>query len=293
MQVLRQQDFGVEIEGLDPNALTDREVAELRDLVYRRRLVVFRGLGLASDLDRYLAFARRFGLPQVYHQAHYHHPEHPEVFVSSNVPENGQKVGVAGTGRFWHTDYSFFEEPLSTTMVAPAVVPGERSTYFIDMVRVLEHLPDELRAPLEGRRAFHDATYYYKIQPRDIDRPIADLIEEFRRTSPGAWHPAVIEHPATGERALYVSEGFTTAIEGMSHEDARSYLPELFEFIGRSEHVHPHPWREGDVLFWDNRTLIHRASDNPDGAPSVSYRVGVYDDQPFYVGQTRGTPHTL
>ena len=150
---------------------------------------------------------------------------------------------MAGTdGRFWHTDYSFFEEPLSTTMVAPAVVPGDRSTFFIDMVDVLRRIPAAMRAPLEGRRAFHDATYYYKIQPSDIDRPIADLIEEFRRTSPGAWHPALIEHPVTGECGLYVSEGFTTAIEGMSHEDAQSYLPELFDFVRRDQHVRAHPW---------------------------------------------------
>jgi len=285
--------FGVEIHDLSPDRLSDADVAEIRDLVQRRRLVVFRDLALA-EAD-YLAFARRFGTPQVYHQQHYHHPRYPEIFVSSNVPEDGQKVGVAGTGKFWHTDYSFFEEPLSTTMVQPKVVPdGHRATYFIDMVEVLAALPDDLRAPLTaGRRGFHDATNYYKVQPWDIDRPIIDLIEQFRRTSPGAWHPLVIEHPVTGEHSLYVSEGFTTKIEGMSHEECAEYLPRLFEFVRRPEHIRQHPWRRGDILYWDNRTLIHRASDNAENLPSVSHRVGVYESLPFYKGHVRGEPHVL
>ena len=145
-------------------------------------------------------------------------------------------------------------------------------------------MPSHLRDALVGRTCFHEAVMYYKIQPWDIDRAIAELMAEFRDLSPGAHHPALIKHPVTGEHALYVSEGFTMSIDGMKHEQSREVLDELFAFVARPEFVHEHPWGEGDLMMWDNRTLIHMSSGIPEGQQSVSYRVGIYDGLPFYEG---------
>src|SRR6185503_8462468 len=96
--------IGAEVTDTDLRTLTAEEAATLRAAVYRHKLVVFRDQTL--DKDEYLAFARKLGRPQVYFQKNYHHPQYPEIFVSSNVPdENGKKVGVAGTGQYWHSDY--------------------------------------------------------------------------------------------------------------------------------------------------------------------------------------------
>ncbi|MGE3175062.1 MAG: TauD/TfdA dioxygenase family protein [Planctomycetota bacterium] len=275
--------IGAEIRDLDVRALTADRVAAIRDLVVRHKLVVFRGLDLNDD--DYLTMARRFGRPQVYFQDHYHHPDHPEIFVSSNVEMGGKKVGVAGTGRFWHSDYQFFDEPLSWTFVYPKVIPrGDRATLYVDMVAAWRELPAHLRRELEHARCFHEAVMYYKVQPRDVDRAIAELMQEFRQLSPGAGHPAVITHPVSGEQALYVSEGFTMKVEGRSHEDSQRILQEVFAFLREPQRVHAHPWGAGDLMLWENRTLIHRSSGIPPGEKSVSYRIGVYDGQPFYRG---------
>jgi taurine dioxygenase len=275
--------IGAEVRELDLRTIGAAEVAAIRDLVQRHKLVVFRGQDFSDE--EYIAMARRFGRPQVYFQDHYHHPRHPEIFVSSNVPLDGQKVGVAGTGRFWHSDYQFFDEPLSWTFVYPKVIPrGHRATLFVDMVAAWRQLPQHLRRELQHARCFHEAVLYYKVQPRDIDRAIAELMAEFRALSPGASHPAVIEHPATGEQALYVSEGFTMKIEGRSHEDSQRILHEVFAFLAEPARVHEHPWGKGDLMLWENRTLIHRSSGIPKGEQSCSYRIGVYDGVPFYRG---------
>lgn len=275
--------LGAEIRALDLRSLTAACAAALHELVHRHKLLIVRDVEL--DDRQYVALAHKLGRPQVYFQDHYHHPQHPEIFVSSNVPMDGKKVGVAGTGRFWHSDYQFFDEPLSLTTVYPKVIPrGRRATLFVDMTRVLAALPSRLREALAGRTCFHEAVLYYKVQPRDVDRAIAELMEEFRRLSPGARHPAIVTHPVTGEQALYVSEGFTMAVDGCPHEQSRALLDELFAFIRRPEHVHAHDWRAGDLMIWENRTLVHMSSGIPDGQPSVSYRIGVYDGLPFYVG---------
>lgn len=253
------------------------------DLVYRHRLVVMRKMRL--ETREYVEFAKNFGKPQVYFQGHYQHPEFPEIFVSSNLPYKGQKFGVAGTGRYWHTDYQFFEQPLPLTMLYPQVfTASSRETSYIDMARVLETLPVHLRRYVADARAQHDAKLRYKVQAEDIDKSIAEVLAQVSEMIPAVWHPAVVVHPVTGTPILYMSPGFTVALEGLTHEKNREVLQEIFDFVARAEHVHTHYWEEGDILLWDNRTLIHRASENKAGQPSMSYRIGIYDQRPFYVG---------
>ena len=139
-------------------------------------------------------------------------------------------------------------------------------------------------AAIADKSCFHEAVMYYKIQPWDIDRAIAELMAEFRELSPGAHHPAIIEHPVTGEQALYISEGFTMSVDGMSHEQSGEILAELFDFARRPEFIHEHTWGAGDMMLWENRTLNHMSSGIPKGEKSVSYRIGVYDGLPFYNG---------
>jgi taurine dioxygenase len=259
-------------------------VHRLKAAVYDHQLLVIHDVEL-SDAE-YVAMGRQFGVPQRYFQSHYHHPQHPEIFVSNNVPMDGAKVGVAGTGRMWHSDYQFFPEPLPLTFVLPRIVPkgGSRGTLFVDMVGAWRDLPPQLRAALAGARCFQDAVYYYKVQPFDIDKGLGELMEQFHREAPGAWHPAVIEHPVNGRQALYVSSGFTLRVDGMPHERSQQLLQELFACIERPERVQQATWEPGVLLFWDNRQLIHRAAGQLHGQPSRSYRVGVYDGLPFYPG---------
>ncbi len=272
--------FAAEVEPFDLASLDDSGIEAIKQLVYEQKLVVFRGQELADE--EYIAFARRLGRPEPYFQEHYHHPDHPEIFVSSNVPVNGQKVGVAGTGRFWHSDYSFMEEPLSMTMIRPVVLPeGKRGTCFIDMELAYRELPEHLRQAVEGRRSLHDARNYYKVQPGDVDRAIIELVEEFHALSPGVWQPMVLTHPVSGEKALFVSRGFTLDVEGMRHEEAQALLTELFDRIERPERVYVHDWAKGDLLMWDNRSLIHRAAEQAPGQKSCSYRISLYDGLPF------------
>jgi taurine dioxygenase len=273
--------IGAEFLDVDVRTVDAEAVARIKDTVYRHKLVVFRDQRLSKT--EYIAFARALGEPQVYMQKNYHHPDHPEIFVSSNVPENGKKVGVSGTGRYWHSDYQFHPEPLPMTMLYPQVLPvSKRETYYIDLQRVYEALPASLRELVDGRRAIHDAKWRYKITADDIDRAVIDILAEVAAMVPPVAHPAVIEHPVTGKRALYVSSGFTAGIEGLSHEANQEAVKRLFAFIEKPEHIHVHTWHDGDILLWDNRTLIHKASDTPRGEQSASYRIGIYDGLPFY-----------
>lgn len=275
-----EDSIGAVVENLRFDSLRDQEIGLIRDLVYAHKLVTIRDQSLSRA--EYVAFARRLGRPQVYFQPHYHHPDFPEIFVSSNVEENGQKVGVSGTGRYWHTDYQFFNEPLPLTMQYPQVVPSLRETFYIDMERVLLELPAALAQSVAGARALHDGRWRYKVQSGDIDRSLDEIYRELGKQYPAVTHPMVITHPLTGRKSLYVSSGFTVGIAGRGRDEADAILNELFAFIERPDHVHTLQWRQGEIAIWDNRTLLHKAGATPPGEPNVSYRVGIYDDLPFY-----------
>lgn len=274
--------IGAEVSDLDVVSVAEAEVNTIKQLVYKHKLVVFRNQTINED--QYVEFASKIGTPQIYPQDNYHHPDYPEIFVSSNLPKDEKKFGVKGTGRYWHTDCAFLEEPLPLTMLYPQILPDSiRETYYIDMQQVYQKLPANLRSCIEGKYMMHEAKWRYKVQEWDIDRAIIDIMNDFEKKFPPVKHPAIITHPVTHEKILYMNQGFTTAIVGLDYETNQKLLRELFSFIERDEQIHTHVWKDGDILLWENRTLNHKASTVPEGEKSVSYRIGIYDRLPFYV----------
>ncbi|MCK9921392.1 TauD/TfdA family dioxygenase, partial [Frankia sp. AgPm24] len=187
----RPQDngFGVVIEGFD--LASDRDVTELKQTVYRERIAVVKDQRLKPGA--FLELGRRLGTPQAYYEPIYHHPDVPEVFVSSNLPTEGQRVGVPRTGKFWHSDYQFMPEPFDLTLILPQVVPSRnRGTFFIDMCRAHELLDERLRADIEGTFARHSVRRYFKIRPGDVYRPISEVLAEIDERTPPVRFPTAL-----------------------------------------------------------------------------------------------------
>jgi taurine dioxygenase len=222
----------------------------------------------------------------------YHHPEHREIFVSSNVPEQGKQVGVPKTGNFWHADYQFMARPFGLTLIYPQVIPKvNRGTYFINMERAYQNLPNELKSAIDDTRAEQSPRRYFKIRPSDVYRPISELLGEIEERTPAVKHPTTFVHPVTGGTVLYVSEGFTCALEDSKGEPlAGGLVSKLLEASGqydmtfKHENIHLQAYEEGDLIIWDNRSLVHRSLHTTTPEPAVSHRITVHDDFPFYEG---------
>ncbi|MYR16871.1 TauD/TfdA family dioxygenase, partial [Streptomyces sp. SID6137] len=199
---------------------------------------------------------------------------------------------VPKTGKFWHADYQFMPDPFGLTLIYPQVIPEKnRGTYFIDMGRAYERLSEELRAAVRGTRCRHSVRKYFKIRPQDVYRPLSEIIEEVETRTPPVVRPTAFTHPMTGETVLYVSEGFTVGIEGRDGEPLEGkLLDRLFEATGQlddtfaHEGIHLQSFEQGDLLVWDNRSLIHRARHTTTPEPTVSYRVTVHDERALYDG---------
>ncbi|MFG2260482.1 (3R)-3-[(carboxymethyl)amino]fatty acid oxygenase/decarboxylase [Streptomyces mirabilis] len=282
--------IGATVEGFDLATASAADIDALKSTVYTKKIAVLKGQDLSPQ--EFLELGKRLGRPEIYYEPMYHHPEVREIFVSSNVPENGKQIGVPKTGTFWHADYQFMPDPFGITLIHPQVIPEKhRGTYFIDMGRAYGRLPEELKKEIGGTYCRHSVRKYFKIRPHDVYRPISEIIEEVERNTPAVLQPTTFTHPMTGETVLYISEGFTVGIED---QDGRplddELLGRLFEATGQldetfeHDNIHLQGFEQGDLLVWDNRSLIHRARHTATPEPTVSYRVTVHDERKLHDG---------
>ena len=275
--------LGVTVRGLIPQVATDDDIKQLHDAVFEHKLVILKNQDLPSA--DYLEFARRFGDVVRYYEPMYEHPEHPDIFVSSNVPKDGKQIGVPRTGKFWHSDYQFRPDPFSITFIYPQVIPAKnRGTHYINMADAYSRLPEDLKRAIEGTYSVHSVRKYFKIRPSDVYRPLSEVIREVETKTPPHICPTVVKHPRTGEPVLYISEGFTVGIQDADGNDlGEDLLQRLFEATGQLDDTCSQPGTHlvtpepGDLLMWDNRSLIHRALHTPTPEPTVSHRVTVSD----------------
>lgn len=282
--------LGVTVEDFDHTTASEADIQTLKRTVYTKKIAVLKGQDLTPA--QFLALGRRLGRPETYYEPMYRHPDVPEVFVSSNIPEDGRQIGVPKTGKFWHADYQFMPDPFGLTLIHPQVIPEKnRGTYFIDMGRAYERLSEELRAAVRGTRCRHSVRKYFKIRAQDVYRPLSEIIEEVETRTPPVLRPTAFTHPMTGETVLYVSEGFTVGIESQDGEPLEDkLLDRLFEATGQlddtfaHEGIHLQSFEQGDLLVWDNRSLVHRARHTTTPEPTVSYRVTVHDERALYDG---------
>ncbi len=170
------------------------------------------------------------------------------------------------------------DPPKASILYALEVPPAGGNTYFCDMYRAYESLPDELKRRVEGLKLKHDGTYnsggYLRQGVIAADDPI---------TSPGTFHPLVCTHPETKRRMLYLGRRRNAYIEGLSLPDSESLLDQLWSYTTREELAWHNEWRVGDLVLWDNRCTMHRRDSFDASLRRIMHRTQVK-------GETRPSP---
>jgi taurine dioxygenase len=272
--------LGAEVIGLDLSLpLATADLARLHRAHLDHHVLVFRDQHItpAQQVD----FSRHFGALQIHVLRNFQLPEQPEVLVISNIQQDGKPVGLGDAGHFWHSDLSYKETPSLGSMLHAQELPAEGGdTLFANQHTAWDALPDDLKREVEGLQAEHwYLARYDELRQRNPYRPqlTQAQIDEVKPVS----HPVVRTHPETGRRALFVSEHFTTRILGVSEQRSRELLDLLFDYGTRAEHVYRHQWRPHDMVFWDNRSLMHLAAGCPDHLRRKLYRTTIEGDVPF------------
>lgn len=272
--------LGAEVIGLDlSRPLGGDDFARLHRAHLDHHALVFRDQRITPAQQ--VEFSRRFGELQIHVLRQFQLPEQPEVLIISNIRENGEPIGLGDAGHLWHSDLSYKETPSLGSMLHAQELPGEGGdTLFANQHTAWDTLPDELKREIEGLVAEHwYLARYEDLRRRNPWRPklTQAQIDEVKPVR----HPVVRTHPETGRRALFVSEHFTTRILGVSEQRSRELLDALFRHSTRAELVYRHQWQPHDMVFWDNRSLMHLAAGCPDHLRRKLYRTTIAGDVPF------------
>jgi taurine dioxygenase len=272
--------LGAEILGLDLNRpLAQRDFQRIHKAHLDHHLLVFRDQRITPQQQ--VDFSRRFGPLQIHVLRNFQLPSNPEVLIISNIIEDGQPIGLGDAGHFWHSDLSYKETPSLGSLLHAQELPAEGGdTLFANMHLAYDTLPAALRNAVQGARAEHSyLAQYEELRRRSPFRPALTQaqIDEVKPVV----HPVVRTHPETGRKALFVSEHFTTRIVGLPEDESRALLAELFAHSVRPEHVYRHRWAPHDLVFWDNRSLMHLAAGTPAHLRRKLYRTTIEGDVPF------------
>ncbi|MFJ5300629.1 TauD/TfdA dioxygenase family protein [Pseudomonas sp. NPDC088368] len=271
---------GAEIVGLDlSRPLNDADFARVHRAHLDHHVVVFRDQQITPQQQ--IDFSRRFGVLQIHVLKQFLLANHPEILIVSNIVENGQPVGLGDAGKYWHSDLSYKELPSLGSMLYAQELPSEGGdTLFADMHQAWETLPEHLRKAVEGRKAVHSYTSRYS-HGKNAENWRPTLSAEQLAQVAVVSHPIVRTHPENGRKALFVSEGFTTHIVDIPEDESRAILEEIYAHSVRTENVLRHKWQENDMVFWDNRSLIHLAGGTPDHLRRRLHRTTIQGDAPF------------
>ena len=272
--------LGAQVLGLDlAQALSQGDFQRLHHAHLDHHVLVFRDQRITPQQQ--VDFSRRFGPLQIHVLRQFQLPTQPEVLIISNIVENGQPIGLGDAGHFWHSDLSYKEVPSLGSMLHAQELPDEGGdTVFANMHLAWESLPAALRHAVRGARAEHSyLSQYEELRRRNPWRPALTQaqIDEVKPVT----HPVVRVHPETGRRALFVSEHFTPRIVGLPDDESRALLDELFAHSVRPEHLYVHRWQPHDLVFWDNRSLMHLATACPPNQRRKLYRTTIEGDAPY------------
>ena len=261
---------GTEVTEVDLASISDVDLALLRQTLAESGMVAIRDQQLSPE--QHIAFARRWGGIDInnFFPVSADYPEIAEVRKAEKQQSN--------IGGGWHTDHSFDQVPsMGSILVARELPPVGGDTLFASMGAAYDALSDGLKETLGTLRAVHSADHIY--QPGGYYSQ-TDMASEMRghELSTRAVHPAVISHPVTGRKLLYVNGAFTLHFEGWTREESLPLLQYLYQVASREEFQCRLHWQPGSVAIWDNRATWHLAMNDYHGHRRVMHRITLTGD---------------
>ena len=271
--------FGVEAEGVDlSRPLSDATFGALAAALYEHHVLALRAQQI--DAAQFAGFARRIGPPQPHVIDQFHHPDDPNILVLSNVKRDGRPTGLQDAGSYFHTDYSYLQVPARATTLYSRVVPRVGGdTLFANQQAAYDDLSDAMKKRIEPLLGIHH--YGNRHDVDEASRTAASaLTDEQKAKMPVITHRIARPHPVTGRKSLYAVSGSSFGIVGMPEDEARDLLDELAAHSTQSKYQLRFKYGVGDVVVWDNASLLHSATlIDPDDARTL-WRITMLEPAP-------------
>lgn len=251
--------FGVILEGIDlSNPLTEQEIDQFYQLLHQYKLVVYRHQSL--DPLQQIQACRQFGEIEL-HPAEIVPWGHRELTYVANTDATLTQVFKHSGPSFelWHSDTCYLQRPARMSLLYAERVPSfAQETLFADMVQAYIDLPSSFKARLENKMAVFGSGQQLmkRCQQRGYDLQIPES-----ETDPDVIHPVIRTHPYTQQKSIFVNWAHTDRILDVSDEESAELLDYLYAHSRKEKYVYSHYPVEGDLMVWDNASLIHSNTD--------------------------------
>jgi len=249
--------LGAEIIGYDfARPMTAARCAAVRDALLTYQLLVFRDAEVSEE--QHIAFSEPFGELQVHVLDQYVARRDPRLLTLTNLDDDGKPKGEHPDpgSAIWHTDGSWSRRRgVVTTLYGLRLPKSGGDTFFANMYAAYDALSSAMKRRLEGLRAVHNLDY-----SRRLTGAKQQMTEEQKRAAPPVEHPIIRIHPETGRKTIYLGE-HASHIAGMPLEEGRALVKQINAHATEPRFVYRHRWRLHDFVLWDNRCLVHSATD--------------------------------
>jgi alpha-ketoglutarate-dependent 2,4-dichlorophenoxyacetate dioxygenase len=251
--------FAAQVDGVDITRPLDEPAwKDIRAALDEHSVLVFRGQAL--DDDTQTAFSRRFGSLEVTRSINpaagtpFARQSNLDIKTGEVIPPDDRRMVYQLANMLWHSDSSFKEVPSLCSLLSARIIPPEGgATEFASTRCAYPSLLDALKRQVETAIAVHDFSW-----SRDQIRP-GFFTEKERAEYPPVRHPLVRTNPVNGRKALFLG-AHASHIVGMPVEGGRALLKELLDHVTQPQFCYRHEWQEGDLVIWDNRCVLHRAT---------------------------------
>jgi alpha-ketoglutarate-dependent 2,4-dichlorophenoxyacetate dioxygenase len=170
------------------------------------------------------------------------------------LPEDSLRLIFNKSNENFHTDSSFNTLPTKWSMLSARVLPPTGGdTEFCDARAAWDALPGDLRELAAKATAEH---WLWKTR---VDAGKMQISDEMRNAMPPARHPVVRRVAESGRTALYLGAHVTHIVD-WDPEDSKRFISAINSHIANPAFRYAHSWRLGDLLVWDNRCTLHRAT---------------------------------
>jgi taurine dioxygenase len=272
--------LGCEILGAQISAhMSDAEFNTIEDALHEHLVVIVRDQKVSPGA--FVAFAKRFGRPEPHVIDQFHHKADRNILILSNRKnEKGEPIGLADGGTYFHSDYSYLDVPARCTLLYALEIPGDDAgTTFANQRQAYEDLPESLKRKIDLLICRH---YYGNRDDFDEESRTAasKLTGEQKAKMHWVRHPLVRRHPYTGRKSLYSVSGTSFAIEGMDEREGRALLDELKRHATQPKNCYQPQYRVGDIVVWDNCSVLHSAPLLDPNRPRTLWRITVKEKGP-------------
>jgi taurine dioxygenase len=275
--------FGVEALDLDlSQPLSEADFAEIEQAFFRGQVLVVRAQTLTPA--QFATWARRFGTPEPHVIDQFHHPADPNILILSNRVRDGRPAGLADAGTYFHTDYSYLPVPARATTLYSIEVPRQGgNTLFANQYAAYDDLTAAMKARIDPLVGVH---HYGNRHNLDVTtRTVASVLSVEQEASlPLVAHRIARPHPVTGRKALYAVNGSSFGIVGMPDDEARDLLDELAAHATQPKYQLSYTYGVGDVVIWDNASLLHSATLVDPAQPRTLWRITIREPLPGAAG---------